>query len=105
MLGMELWPTVFWGMLVVAAILGWAATLLVQHRLWLVVLLAFGGIGLAMVYVSGADPTHEYEGLGRMIWAGFPLVGWLLGLAATSVWIVGRRMGEKSRNRSRAARS
>ena len=97
--------TVFSGLLLAAAVAGWGVTLLIQRHLWLVLGLAGGAIALAWWYVSGADPQREYDELGRIVTAGVPLTGWVFGLAATSVWILARRAGEKSKRHSRAARS
>jgi hypothetical protein len=95
--------TMFWGLLVAAGVAGWGVTLLIQRHLWLVLGLAGGAIAVAWWYVSGADPQREYDQLGRLVMAGIPLTGWLLGLGATSVWIFARRAGEKSKQRSGAA--
>ncbi len=97
--------TLLWGLLLAAAVAGWGVTHLIQRHLWLVLGLAGGAIALAWWYVSGADPEREYDGLGRVIMAGIPLTGWLVGLGVTSVWIFARRAGEKSKRHSRAARS
>ena len=91
------------GTLLVAAISGCAVTLLAQRQLWIVWALAGLGFVMAWSYVAGADPDRFLDGLGRLILVSFPLAGWLLGITATSVWVVGRRSGEKSKQRTGAA--
>ena len=93
------------GMLIAAAVFGWAATVLTRRHPWVVWVLAGLGIVMAWWYVAGADPNRELDGLGRVILVSFPVAGWLLGITATSVWVFAQRSGEKSRDHSRPARS
>src|SRR3954467_6967015 len=87
----------FLALLVAAAVFAWTATIAVRNRLWLVLPLAGLGILAALVYIEDGPGEGDYSGLARLVTAGFPLAGWLLGLSMTSAWYIGRQLGERSR--------
>ncbi len=85
----------FWLIVALAAVAGAVATHIVKPHLWLVLPLAVAPIPVALWWVSTADPTNEYDELGRAIWSLFLVADWILGLLLTSVYVLAKRAGAR----------